>query len=200
MLVAWVLVLLLLLCLAVVPHPLTQVVLEFPDVPRSLSSLSKACPMSLLASLHVWPVMCLLWCVKCCVCVWLDVYSLPVWAFSLHDVLLQHAVVLVQPHLCWCVVLSCPVLLFLSQSCAWIVLSYLWCNFLRCALWLCLCCKLLLQCLWCCCAFLDPECCFSFPHLLLCFVWSICYLVLVLKRVRSRQVVLLGLDTVFLMV
>ena len=60
MLVAWVLVLLLLLCPAVVPHPLTQVVLEFPDVPRSLSSLSKACRMSLLAvlSVHILPILC----------------------------------------------------------------------------------------------------------------------------------------------
>ena len=77
----------------------------------------------------------------------------------LHDVLLQDAVVLVQLHLWWCVLL-CPVLLFLSQSCAWAVLNYLWCNFLRRALWPCLCCKLLL-CLWQCCAFLDPECCLS---------------------------------------
>ena len=52
-LVPWVLVLLLLLYLVVVPHHLTQVVLGTPDVPQSLSSLSKACPMSLLAVLSI---------------------------------------------------------------------------------------------------------------------------------------------------
>ena len=58
-LVACVLVLLLLLCLAVVPHHLIQVVLEIPDVTRSLSGLSEACPMSLLGvlSIHLLPIL-----------------------------------------------------------------------------------------------------------------------------------------------
>ena len=83
-----------------------RVVLETPDVPRSLSSLSMACLMSLLAvlpmhllpilccvflrpdwlylglspryeSLVVWPVVCLLWYVRRCSR--LNMYSLPVW-------------------------------------------------------------------------------------------------------------------------
>ena len=53
MLVAWVLVQLLLLYPVVVPHHLTQVALETPDVLRSLSSLSKACLMSFLAFLRL---------------------------------------------------------------------------------------------------------------------------------------------------
>ena len=55
-LVAWVLVLLLLLCLVVVPYHLTQVVLGSPDVPQSLS----ACLMSLLAvlSIHLLAILC----------------------------------------------------------------------------------------------------------------------------------------------
>ena len=104
---AWARVLLLLLYLVVVPHHLTQVVLGTPDVPQSLSSLSKACLMPLLVvlsihllpicvalffcrlylglspryeSLDVWPVVRLLWYAKRCSR--LNMYSLPVWAFS----------------------------------------------------------------------------------------------------------------------
>ena len=59
-LVAWELVLLLLLCLVVLPRHLTQVVVEIPDVLRSLFSLSKACLMSLLVvlSVHLLPIQC----------------------------------------------------------------------------------------------------------------------------------------------
>ena len=59
-LVDWVLVLLLPLRPVVVPHDMTQVVLGTADVPQSLSSLSKACLMSLLAvlSIHLLTILC----------------------------------------------------------------------------------------------------------------------------------------------